>query len=82
LDKRKLLEKMVANELSDVDFLLKKNVNDKDNNWFNIRYQKLYISSMKKKKINLAIKAIKKILETTQNKDIWLEKLVKLLIQV
>jgi len=81
IDKQKLIEQAVANELSDVDGFLNK---EKDNNWnwANTRYQKLYISSMKKKNINAAIKAIKKILETSKNKDIWLWKIVKLYIQI
>ena len=82
IDKKKLIEQAVANELLDVDtFLQKKNNKDKWD-WINIRYQKLYISSMKKKNLTVAIKAIKKILETSKNKDIWLWKIVKLYIQV
>ncbi len=82
IDKQKLIEQAVANELSDVDSILNEK-NTKNNwNWANIRYQKLYISSMKKKNLSAAIKAIKRILETSKNKDVWLWKIVELYIQV
>ena len=80
INTERLLEDAVANELSDIDFILKNN--QKNNDWSDLRYKRLYINSMKKRNINSAIKAIKKILNTTKNKDIWLWKLVKLYIQI
>ncbi len=82
INKKRLVEQAVANELSDVDLLLNKKDNKNNWNWINIRYQKLYIYSMKKKNLNAAIKAIKKILKTSNNKDIRLWKIVKLYIQL
>ena len=82
IDKQRLIEQAVANELSDVDVFLDEKDSKNKGNWANVRYQKLYIYAMKKKNLNTAIKAIKKILETSKNKDVWLWKIVKLYIQV
>jgi len=62
VDKQKLIEEMVADNLTDVDTILKSS-NYKNKNWRTLGYEKLYISSMNKKNIYLAIKSIHSILK-------------------
>lgn len=81
LDKNAILEEMIANNLSDVDHILKEN-HKKDDNWKNNWYKRLYMSSMKKKNTTLAIRAIKKILKETEYKAIWYSKIIDLYIKV
>ena len=80
VDKQKLMEEMIADNLADVDTILKSS-NYENKNWETLRYKKLYISSMNKKNIDLAIKAIHNILEKTDNKGVWYKKLVDLYIE-
>lgn len=80
LDKYKLEEEMIANNLADVDYFLKSSVYNKQN-WKTLRYKKVYISSMKKKNIYLAIKAIKYILKNTEHKEVRYKKIVDLYMQ-
>lgn len=80
VDKKKLLEEMVADNLSDVDSILKSS-NYKSKNWKVLGYEKLYISSMNKKNIYLSIKAILNILKETKHKWVWYKKLINLYIQ-
>ncbi len=80
IDKEKILEQIVAKQLSDVDEILNSNANSKSP--YNIIYQKLYLLAMKKNNIYMAIKAITKLLPYTNNKEIWLATLVDLNLQV
>lgn len=79
-DKEKILENIIANQLTDFDTINEQL--SKSKNWKSIWYQKLYLWAMRKKNNLLWIKAIKLILKTTKNKDVWLEKIVDLYIKV
>lgn len=81
LDNKAVLEEMIANNLSDVNYIIDEN-HLKDDNWKNNWYKKLYLSSMKKKNTVLAIKAIKNILKETEYKDIWYVKIIDLYIKI
>jgi hypothetical protein len=80
-NKEKILEQVVARQLSDVDEIL--NSQEKTTKSpYKIIYQKLYLSAMKKNNAFMAIKAIKRLLPYTENKDVWLSTLVDLEVQV
>ncbi len=81
LNEKKLIEEMIANNLSDVDSIININ-NQKNINSKTLRYKKLYISSMDKKNNELAIKAIKNLLKETDHKEIWYKKLIDLYVQI
>jgi len=73
-----LMEKMIANQIADIDLLAK-------DDWkfsYEKRYKKLYLIEMKKNNIVLAIKAIKRLLKYTKHKKIWYDKIVDLYIQI
>ena len=80
-EKEKLIEQMIANQVSDVDSIMELEKND-PKDILKIRYQKIYLSAMKKNNAYMAIKAIKEILKYTKQKDIWYSKLVDLYLQV
>jgi len=72
---------MVAKQLTDIDEVL--NLQEKNiKSPYKVIYQKLYVSSMKKNNLHSAIKAVKRLLPYTENKDVWLKTLVDLEIQV
>ena len=80
-NKEKILEEMVAKQLSDVNDIL--NSQEKSSKSpYKVIYQKLYLSAMKKNNSYMAIKAIKRLLPYTDNKDVWLATLVDLEMQV
>lgn len=80
-DKEKILEQMVAKQLADIDEIL--NLQEKNTKSpYKVIYQKLYASSMKRNNLHAAIKAVKRLLPYTENKDIWLKTLVDLEIKV
>lgn len=80
-NKEKLIEQMIANQVSDVDTLINlEKTSPKD--ILKVRYQKIYLSAMKKNNAYMAIKAIKEILKYTKDKDVWYSKLVDLYLQV
>ena len=80
-NKQKLIEQMIANQVSDVDSIINLE-RTTSKNLLKIRYQKIYLSAMKRNNAYLAIKAIKEILKYTKDKDVWYSKLVDLYLQV
>jgi len=77
-DEKKMLEKMIANQLVDIDDLRLL----KTKSTIQKKYQLLYVKEMKKNNIHTAIKAVKKLLKYTKNKEIWYEKIVDLYIKI
>lgn len=80
LDKQKLIENMIAENLADIDNVIALSKNE-SKDLENLKYKKLYMFYISRQNIDLAIKAILNILQNTDNKEIWYKKLVDLYIQ-
>ena len=78
-EQKKMIEKIIADQLVVIDSISLLSSNEK---WTEKRYQKLYLQEMKKNNIYLAIKAIKRILKTTDHKEIWYSKIIDLYIKI
>lgn len=79
-NEKEIIEEMIANNLTDIDTII--NLTDTENNKKTLRYKKLYASSMDKKNTELAIKAVKKLLEETEHQEIWYKKLIDLYVKI